>query len=438
MFIVCVVFLMMFLVTSVYGAGFIPPDKANINWKQFSGEKLNIMACSRRGIDTLKTLIPEFEALTGIKVTIDDYPEGEFFKKIVIDLSSGKPATDVFFLNHSFTVMYAEGGWIEPLKPFIDDPALTDAAWYDFKDYSTGSLRDCTYKDVLYGIPVAPDCQIMFYRKDVFQEKGVKIPETMDELLDLSKKLKTSDMAGIVLRLARGVGTSWPWNGYVQTYGGYWINPKTGEPELDSAPTLAATEMYLKLLKEAGPAGALNYSWYECTSDFQQGKAAIFGGDASIFVSNFEDKEQSKVAGKTGYAMLPAGPNGKRNPAAGTAWFWAMTAQSPKKKPAWLFIEWVTSKPTALKTGLGATEIMRDSIFKSEELAKMYPADWIQVSAETMSKYSEGYAFPMVKEIAPLMDIVDIALQKAFSGEMSTADALKEAQQKTLETLKKK
>ena len=67
--------------------------------------------------------------------------------------------------------------------------------------------------------------------------------------------------------------------------------------------------MYAKLLQDAGPAGVGNYTWYEAVSDFQQGKAAMYI-DASVFMSQIEDPAKSTVAGKVGYAPMPAGPKG--------------------------------------------------------------------------------------------------------------------------------
>lgn len=431
---ICIIFLAFTFIS--YAEDFQPPEKANIDWKQFSGETINVMSHSHLGLEILRTMIPEFEALTGMKVVIDDYPFTDFANKIMIDLSTGKPATDVLALNHSLTVMYVEAGWIEPLEPYIQDPSLTDETWYDFEDFPKGSLKGGMHQGKVYGIPKSPDTQILFYRRDLFEQNGLTIPQTMDELYEVAGKLNNPpDISGILLRLSRASGSSWPWNGYVLTYGGYWIDPDTGKPGLNSPETVAATDMYLKLMKDFGPSGALNIGWAEVLANFQQGKGAIIGGDASLFSGSFEDQEKSAVAGKTGYAVLPSSPDGHRSPAAGTAWMWGMSSQSSKKKPAWLLIEWATSKYNAIRFGIEAAEIIRDSVWAREEIAQKYPEDWIQASSETMSKYSEAYVFPRVKEVNALMDIVDVALQKIFTGETTTQAGLDEAQKKTEELL---
>ena len=75
-----------FFSLSVFSAEFPGPDAAKIDWNQSNGQSIRVMACSRDAITYLKNIVPEFEKLTGIKVSIDDYPEAEFFRKIIIDL----------------------------------------------------------------------------------------------------------------------------------------------------------------------------------------------------------------------------------------------------------------------------------------------------------------------------------------------------------------
>jgi len=344
-------------------------------------------------------------------------------------------------LSHAYSTMYEAGGWLEPLEPYLENPKLTDKEWYDFEDYPTGSLSAVVINGKLYGIPIAPDTQIAFYRKDLFEEAGLLYPNNMDELYDAAVKLNNPPThAGVVLRLARGAGTHWPWNGYIQNYGGSWLNTETKRPELDTPQVIAGTEMYLKLLKDAGPAGAVNYSWYEASSDFAQGKAAIFAGDANIFMSAFEDPTRSQVAGKVAYAILPPAPDGNHAPAAGTAWHWGMSSASKSKEAGWLFIQWATSKDIALRLGVDTTEIMRNSIWQSETLKNKYPTvpDWIEASSATMNQFSSLYRFPRVKEFGPLADIVEALLQEMYLGQISVPDGMAKAQEQTLEVMKMK
>ena len=50
--------------------------------------------------------------------------------------------------------------------------------------------------------------------------------------------------------------------------------------------------------------------WAESTSMFMEGKAAMIY-DANVFKALYENPKESKVAGKVGYAVIPAGPTGQ-------------------------------------------------------------------------------------------------------------------------------
>jgi multiple sugar transport system substrate-binding protein len=410
-------------------------DQANIDWQQFKGQEIRVFVPTHPYVDAIRSSIPEFEKLTGIKVTLDEASEQEYFKKLLLDLSSGKPNTDAFMAVHFAIPQYAKGGWIEPIMPYLENPKLTNKEWYDFADFSPVSLYELTYKDKLCAIPITTEQMTMFYRKDVFQANGIKVPDTMDELYETVRKLnKPPEMAGIALRLKRGEGPDWPWNTFVADYGGTWVD-KDGNPHINSPEAVAATEMYLKLAKDAGPPGVLNYSWYEGSSDFAQGKLAVFI-DANGFVGAFEDPAKSKVAGKVGYALMPASPSGKRCAGGSTAWSWAIPAASKKKNAAWLFVEWATSKPIAELAGK-AGWIARTSIWSSPSVKEKFPEEWLNVNLEGIKKYSSLYSYPQVTNMPVLVDLISVALQEAFTATKTVQGALDAAQAKTVEALKK-
>jgi len=392
---------------------------------------MNVHPCT----DALKPILPDFEKLTGAKVTMEEVSWGELVKKLPIELSSGRPSFDVFMLNHCYPLEYARAGWVAPLDKYLNDPTLTDASWYDFADYPFGSYALQMVDGKLYGIPIANDNQILFYRKDIFADHGIEVPYTMDEMYDAGVAIKTDDMAGIAIRMKRGTGASWTWNGYVLDYGGMWIDPNN-RVFLNSPQTVAGTEMYIKQAQDAGPEGALSYGWYECYNSFMQGKAAMLP-DASIFVGAFSDPEQSAVVGKVGFAELPASPSGHRQPNAGNAWALAVPADAPNDKAGWLFVQWATSKKRSLEEVSISGAACRNSVWDSEELRQMFPEEWINVAHGQMVKYGATYWFPEVKGISKAMDIVDVAMQQIYTGEYTAQEALDRAHEETEKLLAK-
>ncbi len=409
--------------------------EANINWRQFAGETIYATMCVHHFTTALKKEIGKFEALTGIRVVLNELPEEEFYKKVTIELSSGKPSFDVFMLNQGFVAQYVGGGWVQALDDYLQNPVLTDKDWYDLNDFPDAALDKPLYKDKLYGIPISVEPQILFYRTDLFKEKGLSAPETMTEFYNAAVKLRNlPDVAGVVLRLMRGTGSCWPWLGFVSAYRGYWIDKK-GNVGLTLPQTIAATKMYIKIIKDGGPEKALNYGWYECLASFQQGKAAMVA-DANSWEVPFQDSGKSAVVGKVGCVPLPAGPDGYRQAAGGSSWMLGIPVASPRKDEAWLFTQWATSKDIALRIAINSGNIGRDSIWTNKEFVQTYPyVDWITASRDTTLKYGSTYYLPEVIKFGAAADAIDIALENIYAGSPAEKE-LEKAQQTTVELLK--
>ncbi|MBN9021365.1 MAG: extracellular solute-binding protein, partial [Rhizobiales bacterium] len=113
---------------------------AEVDWKQESGSKINLLLISHPFVESLKPLLPEFTALTGIEVTFEELAEQPGFEKLLADLSSGTGTYDAFMTSPLNNWQYATAGWLEPLDPFIGDAGLTDAAAYDIEDFAPGVL----------------------------------------------------------------------------------------------------------------------------------------------------------------------------------------------------------------------------------------------------------------------------------------------------------
>ena len=104
---------------------------AKINWRQTEGEAISVAVIPASYFENLISLIPQFEALTGIKVRMEKVPPGQIRQKALLDLSS-KTAT---FATHAadpmYYPLYVANKWVDPLDTYLNDPTLTDKAWFN-------------------------------------------------------------------------------------------------------------------------------------------------------------------------------------------------------------------------------------------------------------------------------------------------------------------
>ncbi len=403
-----------------------------LDWKQAEGTKLRIMFVQHWFTDALKPLLPDFEEMTGIKVQLEVLTESEYWNKMIVEFNSGANPPDAFMLNYVTVAQYEAGGWVEPLGDYISNPDLTDIEGYDFNDFFPAAIDFGTFKEKLYGLPITGEWQILFYRKDLYEEKGLAVPKTMDELYKNAVAIHSDKVAGIANRAHRTSAAWWPWAGFARTYGGYWVSPE-GKVGLTDPNVVEATEMYVKLLRDAGPKGILNYTWYEASQDFQQGRAAHFI-DSSGFLGGFEDPENSAVAGKVGYALMPAAKEGSSPVPNVNHWMLGMGAQSKKKEAAYLFLQWATSKENTITIARNVGSGARASVFEDAELLSKYPAQAIEVSLASAA-IADKLALPQIVELGEIGQYLAIAINEVFADEANTMKFLEEAQAQTEKAL---
>ncbi|MEU8783659.1 sugar ABC transporter substrate-binding protein [Streptomyces sp. NPDC048637] len=73
-------------------------------------------------------------------------------------------------------------------------------------DFHQAVLAPKIWQDKIWGIPQVVDLQLLYYRKSLLSEAGVRPPQTLDELVDAAKKLSDKKTKGLFLGNDGGVG----------------------------------------------------------------------------------------------------------------------------------------------------------------------------------------------------------------------------------------
>lgn len=73
-------------------------------------------------------------------------------------------------------------------------------------DFNPAVLAPKTYDGRIWGIPQVIDMQMLYYRKSLLADAGVRPPKTLDELVDAAKKLTTKKTKGLFLGNDGGAG----------------------------------------------------------------------------------------------------------------------------------------------------------------------------------------------------------------------------------------
>lgn len=388
------------------------------NWRRFAGSTIFVQFTKNPWSTTMEQMLPEFEKQTGIKVEFSDLPEIQARQKLTVEFTAGGSGIDAWYTSlHVEKRRFWKAGWYASLNKFLTDPALT-APDYDWDDFTGGARQAVTQPDgTISALPAFVDPWVLFYRKDLFQAKGLQPPRTLEEMERLAKLFHDPPrMYGFVARgLKNANAPAWDW--VLFSMGGTFLT-KEGKPSLTTKESVAAMDYYARMLRTYAPPGVVNFNWYECSAAFMQGQVAMYF-DGVNFASQFEDPSKSTIAGKVGYTLLPGGPGGRFSPIFSNGL--AISAQSKRQGPAYIFCQWATTKQSAIRellagVGSGRASVWNDPTVKAQ--AKM-PPDWAQAYVESLKIGRLG--LPEIVGVTEYRDIIGVAIQKAIEGQDSSA-----------------
>jgi multiple sugar transport system substrate-binding protein len=403
------------LLVSFSTAGFCA---GQFNWKQAAGETVNVYSPNWAFTQIIQEKQPEFEKLTGIKVKVQSFADDQLAKKLMVEMVARSSMVDVMYTRPwNEGRKYYNAGWYEPLDKYLKNRKLTNPD-YDAKDFYGWANQTSTVNKHTVGITINASTYLLFYRKDLFEKYGVKVPKTMDELEEAAKKLTLDtngdgkiDIYGITIRGKAGQTES-IWGNFLRNMGGTWLDKKR-RPAFNSNAGVKSLRYFGDLIKNYGPPGSQNYGWPEVSAVFMEGKAAMVI-DASTNNANITNPEKSKIANKVEAVVVPAGPAGSYPTVNG--WTLNMSPYSKHKKAAWLYMQWVTSKDIyniALQRGF---PIARISSWNQAGIrnAVVNPS-WYDASVESF-KIGGYWIIPDVVAGAEVRQEIGLAVSAALEG----------------------
>lgn len=389
--------------------------------KPYAGTTLRVVLANHPWTDAIKPLLPQFTQQTGIQVKIESYGEVQLAQKLTVEFASGSSTIDLFMQRPlQDAKLYVKNGWYEDLNKYVKDSNKAPASW-DFKDFANSAVATETVNGTLTGMPIVVEHEVLYYRKDLLQQAGIAVPKTLDELRQAAAKLTIAGKQyGFVARGQQGQAVT-QFSGFLYNYGGDWFDQTTRKATLNSPQALSAFKLYGDMLRNYGPPGVLNMSWPQAVAIFGQGKAAMYT-DADSIYSNLLDPAKSQVAGKTGVAPFPSGPDGSNKAYSVCSWGLAMSATAPNKDAAWEFMKWATSKEITLKTqGEGAVPSARASVYSAQGGVAKFPKDWL--AAAQSETGGRQYDRPLVVQVSQARDIIGSAIVAAIEGKDVNAAA---------------
>ncbi|MGO3017540.1 MAG: ABC transporter substrate-binding protein [Anaerococcus sp.] len=300
--------------------------------------------------EALEKLVKEFED-ENPNIKIDLQNQGNYndlSQKLTATMQSTDDLPTITQAYGDWMLPFMEADLVTDLKPYIENEEL---AFEDYEDILPG-LREETMKDgKITSLPFNKSTEVLWYNKTLFDELGLEVPTTFEELKEVSKKIY--EEKGIP-----GVGFD-ALSNYYATYLKDMDVDMDSNLDVTSEESKEAINYYLDGVKEG-------YFRIAGTDQYMSGPFANEQVGAYIGSNAGEVYIKDGVDGKFDYeaAPYPAGQSVQQ----GTNIYMFENASPEQKTAAFEFLKFLTSKESQIEFGL-ATGYMpiRKSAIENEE-----------------------------------------------------------------------
>ncbi|MFT3974143.1 MAG: ABC transporter substrate-binding protein [Amaricoccus sp.] len=347
-------------------------------------------------IAVYQELVKPWEEKTGNKVTFVPMPSSttDQFAQYKLWLAAGNKDIDVYLVDVIWAPQLSE--------QFLD---LTQAFAPVANDHFPSIVASQTVNGKLIAAPFFTDAPALYYRKDLLDKYGEKVPETWDELSATAKKIQdgeraagSKDIWGYVWQGAAYEGLTCNGLEWIASNGGGHIVEADGEISVNNENAAKALEMAAGWVNTISPGGVLSYTEEESRGVWQTGNAVFMRNWPYAYaLGNGGD---SPIKGKFDVAPLPSGGGDNKSAATLGGWNLAVSKYSPNAEVATDLVLYMTGAEFQKGNAIKASHLPTiQSLYDDKDIAAAQPLipHWKGIflnavprpSAATKVKYNE-------------------------------------------------
>jgi len=352
-----------------------------------------------------------------IKVKTELTPYKQYFQKLET-AATGGALPDVLWMNGPHIVQYAKGNVLLPLSDLVKKDN------YSLDNYPKSLVDLYTVDEKVYGIPKDFDTTGFWYNKKIFDEAGVPYPDdTWDwnKLKEVAKKLtnKSKGIWGYASVLTNQCG----YYDLIWQNGGHIVSNDGKSVGFDQPEAIEALKYATSFIKEGLSPTQAQMTETAPSDLFSSGKIAMMF-DGPWMVPEYKKNPDLNVA------VLP---KGKQRAVSIHGLANVISANTKHKDAAWKFVQFLGSKDAAEVFAKTGTVI---PAFNGTQDAWLQSVPNLNLKAFT-DEVNYAVPLPSVKNTGEIWQYETDILKKAWSGEESVDDAVKELTKQADESLAK-
>ncbi|NER82476.1 MAG: ABC transporter substrate-binding protein [Leptolyngbya sp. SIO1D8] len=372
-----------------------------------------------------QTVIADFETIhPDIRINLVTDPETTYTTDQREAIYTADFQTDVA----QYDLVYMDIVWTPKFaSQLVDLMPLIERDGVDISDFLSSELAISRRGDSLYRLPMRADLGVLYYRKDLLNQAGLKLPSTLAEL---------TQAVTVLRQQAPDVDFGYLWQGrsyeglvanfveIMSSFGATWIDPQTKVVGLDDPATLRAAKLLRDLLqREISPPIVTDYTEQSSLETFQQGQAVFLRGWPYFWT----DLKAGGWEDQVGIA-LPFSFTSEPGVGCRGGWGFGIPQNTAHPDEAWQAIQYFTSEAAQAKFVLASGFLpSRRSLFQNPEIVAQHP-----LMPQMLDYLEQSSVFrPSLKQYEAASEILQTTLGKILREQQSVEAAMRQAQLET-------
>jgi len=379
--------------------------------------------------DNLVKVAADYKEITGNEVIVEEIARESYYDKLTTTFVAGGTDYDVAYVSSDWPPAWIKADALQDLNQFIDDPNVVSPD-FDIENFRP-SIDIFEFDGKVYALPSEGDTAWLFYRKDIFEENNIEVPQTWDDYLAAAKALNNPpEMYGTVIGVKPDEAL-WDFMHYLYGHGGEILD-KDHKVILNNEAGVEALTFYANLLKDGlVPPDVTTYGYNEILTTLQEGKSAM-GVEWMAATQTLQDCEQSPKVCKDGepllqYTEMPGiMVDGELvRGSGGSSWGWVIPSGAQNPEAAYKFIEWLAGKDGATRWALKGGIPSNTLALSDPEVVALVPQ--FALLAKVMPY---RHLVPATTVTSDMVNTINEAVVAAVAGTKTPQEALDDAADK--------
>ncbi len=342
-------------IRSCVSSFFVDYNSLGNKYEEDDEDTIDIWIVTGRDQSTiLKSMVDEdFTGSRSIKANVKLVAADAILTAVV----AGNGPDIVLSVDGWFAVNYAMRGAVEDLTQFPDFDEVV-------KDFCPSALTPLTYtgkdgRTGVYGLPETQTFSLLFYRKDVLEELGLKIPETWEELISELPTLQGNSLTVGIPFPDIAVADISVFNSMIYQRGGEIYNDSKTRTLIDEESGVSAFKLYTSLFNNYGLPTVFDF-----VSRFRSGEMPL--GVAAYSTYNTLMVSAPEIRGLWDFALFPGTLDENGNidrtvQSGGVCCLMIATDDEKTKANCWEFMKWWVSAESQVMFGREIESVLGSS-----------------------------------------------------------------------------